>query len=210
MKKIMLIGLLACFLSVSSGISKSEAGGEQFVGTAGCKKCHDREVKEWRESKHGKAFERLQLPKSKKEKKKRKRLFSKLNKKLKEKLDPKKDYSNDKKCLPCHTVGYEKKGGFKSIEETPELKNVGCENCHGPGSIYRAIHLDKDDSFTRAEVKEAGQTYGSLDEKVCRKCHDNPDSPMRSEIDEKYKFDWKEFLSLEKTYHKVYPLEGKH
>lgn len=38
---------------------------------------------------------------------------------------------NTPECLECHTTGYED-GGFTSVDETPEFKNVGCQGCHGP------------------------------------------------------------------------------
>ena len=58
-----------------------------------------------------------------------------------------------KSCYYCHTTGYGKPGGFISPEETPHLKNAGCEVCHGPGEfhvktknpLYIKSHLTKED-----------------------------------------------------------------
>jgi len=39
-------------------------------------------------------------------------------------------------CYTCHTTGYGKPGGFVSVEQTPHLKDAGCEVCHGPGGRH--------------------------------------------------------------------------
>jgi len=65
-------------------------------------------------------------------------------------------------CYACHTTGYGK-GGFENVEKTPELRNTGCEVCHGPG---------------REHIESGGdpqviQGKGDLNvEKTCLPCHD--------------------------------------
>jgi len=63
-----------------------------------------------------------------------------------------------RKCLECHTTGFGKPGGFSSEKETPLLKEVGCEACHGPGSL----HVESSD---RKDIKN------NLSEKDCTVCH---------------------------------------
>ncbi len=42
----------------------------------------------------------------------------------------------DPECVVCHVVGMEYESGFLTEEQTPKMKDVGCENCHGPGSKH--------------------------------------------------------------------------
>ncbi|MHC4387060.1 MAG: multiheme c-type cytochrome [Planctomycetota bacterium] len=50
----------------------------------------------------------------------------------------------DPECVVCHVVGMKYQGGFISERKTGHLKNVGCENCHGPGSAHIESMLAED------------------------------------------------------------------
>jgi hypothetical protein len=63
-----------------------------------------------------------------------------------------------KQCYPCHTTGYGKAGGFISLEETPHLKNAGCEVCHGPGSEH-------------ARTADSASIIVNMGKKDCEVCH---------------------------------------
>ena len=79
-----------------------------YVGSKACEKCHEYEYGQWATKAHADAFATLERVGS--------------------------DY--DPECVVCHVVGMEYAGGFITAQETPHLKNVGCENCHGPGSEH--------------------------------------------------------------------------
>ena len=103
--------------------------------------------------------------------------------KTKHGLDPAHDYTSDTSCLPCHTTGYGKPGGYPALvdgkawseEETARAaKRLGvqCESCHGPGSAYKKKKTMADhDKSVAAGMLEAGK-----DEKTCTGCH-NDQSP---------------------------------
>ena len=44
----------------------------------------------------------------------------------------------DPECIVCHTVGFGYESGFFDADKTNQLRNVGCENCHGPGGEHIA------------------------------------------------------------------------
>ena len=64
------------------------------------------------------------------------------------------------KCFECHTTGYKQPGGFRSEQETPHLKEAGCEVCHGPGSVH-------------IETGDPKDIKGKLTAKDCEICHNS-------------------------------------
>ncbi len=70
--------------------------------------------------------------------------------------------SFDPECLACHTTGFGKPGGFISEIDTPGLKNVQCEMCHGA----RLEHTQNPRGGFAEEAKAA-----------CGTCHVKKHSP---------------------------------
>lgn len=170
----------------------SSADDHDYVGSAKCKMCHLKEWKSWSETKMAKAFETLKPG-------------ARIEAKKAAGLDPQADYTKDAKCVACHVTGYGKKGGFTSIEATPDLAGVGCETCHGPGGTYlQKEHM----SLQNKEYKKAALAAVGLVDRVseaqCVGCH-NADSPF---VGGDYKFDF-EARKNEGT-HEKFPLKYPH
>ena len=101
---------------VSGQAFAQPAAGEEeaaFVGSASCADCHD-EIYERFQANSKKAHTRVNVEK------------------MLDKLSPEEQNT----CFQCHATGYGKKGGFISYAQTPALGDVGCETCHGPGSLH--------------------------------------------------------------------------
>jgi hypothetical protein len=107
--------------------------GLSFVGSKACARCHESEHEKWSTKAHAGAFAAL--------------------KKVGSDRDP--------ECVVCHVVGLEYESGFITEEKTPHLANVGCEDCHGPGSQHAGT---------------LGQTALPQPKMKCRDCH----TPERS------------------------------
>jgi hypothetical protein len=76
-----------------------------YAGAETCAPCHQQEFEVWEKSGHAHAISTLE----------------------------RKRQQFDNECVGCHVVGFQKAGGFQSLVTTPQLANVQCEACHGPG-----------------------------------------------------------------------------
>lgn len=87
-----------------------------YVGSDACSKCHAAEYTQWTtKTSHGHAMEAL------------------------EKIAARPALRQyDPECVRCHSVGFAHPTGYQDEKKTPQLKHVGCESCHGPGSGHVA------------------------------------------------------------------------
>ena len=158
-------GFLLAALSLTPVPAAAEPGQSvraTYLGARVCKGCHLVQHLSWQKLAHGKAFELL-------------RPGIREAPKQRAGLDPSKDYSNDARCLRCHTTGYGEPGGFISREETPELLNVGCESCHGAGSRFVEEVMRAKYSFAHAEVTDLGYIlYADHDDHLGESRRSNP------------------------------------
>ncbi len=109
--------------------------GDTFAGSRACRPCHAEDYRIWERSKHAKAMQTL--------------------------IDEK--HHKDPECVVCHVVGLEFEGGFVSLEKTPQLKDVGCESCHGPARKHVQDPLNN--------------KLGKAGSQSCMQCHVPAHSP---------------------------------
>jgi hypothetical protein len=158
------IYFLILFLFIGSILSKDDK--YAFIGTKACKKCHIKQFKSWKDTNMAKAFDLLK-PGVRAEAKKKAGLSSE------------KDYTKDIDCLPCHTTGFEKNGGYVSLEETPQLVGLSCEMCHGAGGEYtkkQYMNL-KNKEYKRSDVVKVGLNSPVTGVSCIKLCH-NEKSPF--------------------------------
>ncbi len=106
---------------------------EHFLGGDVCARCHTSEATQWKTTAHARAWETL--------------------------VDNKVDARPD--CIPCHVVGYQQSGGFKTGDDAARLGDVQCENCHGMGTQH--------DSYPTQARR--------ITEETCQTCHNSTTSP---------------------------------
>lgn len=111
-------------------------GKPSIVGNARCRDCHEDAFKVYDTTKHAHAYGTL--------------------------IDKGKQYNLD--CVSCHVTGYQQPGGVCRIDKVKGREGVGCESCHGPGSIH-------------AEDPSDDNILAGNDEHICVRCHDPENSP---------------------------------
>lgn len=209
----MLILLFSSFLAVMLS-SSAYAAKAYYVGYKKCGGCHKSQKESWLDTKHAKAFESLKPNEAAKAKKKAK-------------LDPKKDYTKDDKCIGCHVTGYKERRGYSDrMSKTKARYYIGvtCEECHGPGSLYRKLHRKAGKKFKRTKkssprkiLERRGQILEFED--ACNSCHMNyegspwkkarkPYTPFTPDVDKKYKFDYEKAVKDDEAMHEHFKLRG--
>lgn len=167
----------------------------EYIGSQKCKKCHIKETRSWAETPMAKAFDILKPG-------------ERAEAKTTAGLDPNKDYTTDPVCLPCHTVGYGKPGGFVDVATTPNHTGVGCESCHGAGGTYNQDQYMslKNKNFNKAEIVALGLVDTITEETCTAACH-NDDNPTKGKGE--YVFDFAT-QNAEPSIHKIFPLKYQH
>ncbi|XXF76549.1 multiheme c-type cytochrome [Myxococcaceae bacterium GXIMD 01537] len=111
-------------------------GKAAFVGNASCRECHEEAFPTWESTKHAHAWKTL--------------------------VTAGKQFHLN--CVGCHVTGYEQPGGVCRLDKVAGREDVGCESCHGPGSLH-------------AEEPERANIVGKPGEAVCVTCHNPENSP---------------------------------
>jgi nitrate/TMAO reductase-like tetraheme cytochrome c subunit len=118
------------------------SSGAKYLGSSACAACHKRIFEHWKTTKHSHALQTLEDAKPTGQ-----------------------DYNPE--CIICHVVGNGFETGFVTSDRSPGLGGVGCENCHGPGSVHANAPNDPKGREMVRRVKN---------ESDCIKCHDADNS----------------------------------
>ena len=105
-----------------------------YAGTDQCLACHPGAAAVWKKSAHARAFATVTERKA----------------------------DADPKCIGCHTVGFGSFSGYRREFGAARLVDVGCESCHGPGSLH--VRQREGDSTVNF-------TFRPLGAGDCIRCH---------------------------------------
>jgi hypothetical protein len=121
-------------LAMQAAKQEKPRPGLDYASSAECGKCHTAQLENWKAAKHSHAWQTL----------------------VRERR------TDDPACLVCHTSGFGTVKGFRSMETTPQLANVNCQDCH---RVDFTVH-----------AKTAARTL-PVTEATCRRCHTDVTDP---------------------------------
>jgi hypothetical protein len=133
------------------GLRNPENGVPTYIGSKACGKCHEHAYDVWEKSPHSHAYQTL--------------------------VDARRPSLRqyDGECIVCHTVGFGYKSGFTDAIKTKHLENVGCESCHGPGSLHQK---NPNDEEWKARMNQLWRGAApnrkefKIETELCITCHD--------------------------------------
>jgi hypothetical protein len=122
---------------------QADSGGALFLGSAACRSCHAVAYARWLATGHAREFAGLSPAE---------RAVS--------------------ACLRCHVTGYGDRLGYRAGGDAPDLANVGCEACHGPGADHgHSSHPEL------VPTRTGGACPPCEVNRICRLCHTPERSP---------------------------------
>lgn len=124
-----------------------------YIGSHECGQCHKGpasgfQFSRWRKSSHARAYAILATPEARK---------------IATDMEVEGDPLQSEKCLTCHMTAAGAQEKWTSTYTIDE--GVGCEACHGPGSVHQATAQAGRD---HAEIKKM---LTKVDEQTCSRCH---------------------------------------
>ncbi|NQV14164.1 hypothetical protein HQ531_01805 [bacterium] len=168
MKTSLLLLLASCVLLSYAGEVPAD-----YVGSKKCKICHNKvkvgqQYDIWEKGPHAKSFETLKSEQA-----------INIAKGLGIAEPPEKAAA----CLSCHVSGWSTASGYKlevdpldkkALKVNTDLARVGCESCHGPGSLYKSKKTMI--GIANGELKGGDHGLINIVSETCTACH-NSDSP---------------------------------
>jgi len=112
-------------------------GRATYEGAEECGTCHEEAFTWWRGHEHGKAYATL--------------------------VERHKEFNLS--CVGCHVTGYNQPSG-STVTHNEGLVDVGCESCHGPGSLHAAA------------PRQRGLIARVVPENTCVGCHNSEHSDL--------------------------------
>lgn len=171
--------MLIVLLILAVGMAYAQTATGEHIGSKKCKMCHSKaevgsQYSIWEKGPHSGSFETLKTDAAKA-----------IAKKMGLKVSP----DQAPKCLSCHVTGWGTESGYqlevdplnkKAVKKNNDLSRVGCESCHGAGSLYKS----KKTKAAIAAGTITGESVGliTITEKTCTVCH-NSDSPTYKPFD---------------------------